>query len=46
MVIVGRWWWCLATLQVIDDAGHLVIEEQPDRLLATIRPFLARSAAT
>ncbi len=26
--------------QVIADAGHLVIEEQPDRLIAEIRPFL------
>lgn len=34
-----------AELQVIDDAGHLVIEEQPERLLAAIRPFLARHAA-
>ena len=27
-------------LQVIPDAGHLVIEEQPDRLIEKIRPFL------
>jgi pimeloyl-ACP methyl ester carboxylesterase len=24
---------------VISDAGHLVIEEQPDRILEKIRPF-------
>jgi pimeloyl-ACP methyl ester carboxylesterase len=27
-------------LRVISDAGHLVIEEQPDQLLDQIRPFL------
>lgn len=29
-----------SNFRVIPDAGHLVIEEQPDRLLAEIRPFL------
>lgn len=28
-------------LSVIDDAGHLVIEERPEEVIATIRPFLA-----
>jgi pimeloyl-ACP methyl ester carboxylesterase len=27
-------------LQTIPDAGHLVIEEQPDRLVEKVRPFL------
>ena len=27
-------------LHVIPDAGHLVIEEQPDQLIQKIRPFL------
>ena len=27
-------------LPVIPDAGHLVIEEQPDQLVEKIRPFL------
>ena len=31
-----------STLQVIDNAGHLVIEEQPERLIEAMRPFLAR----
>jgi pimeloyl-ACP methyl ester carboxylesterase len=25
---------------IIPDAGHLVIEEQPDQLIEKIRPFL------
>jgi pimeloyl-ACP methyl ester carboxylesterase len=29
-------------LVVIDDAGHLVIEERPDALLSAIRPFIRR----
>lgn len=32
-----------ASLQVIPDAGHLVIEEQPERLVETILPFLESS---
>jgi len=31
---------------VIPDAGHLVIEEQPDRLIETIRPFLLNEDIT
>jgi len=27
-------------LHVIPDVGHLVIEEQPDRLIEKIRPFI------
>lgn len=30
-----------STLRVVDDAGHLVIEEQPDRLIEAIRAFLS-----
>lgn len=29
-----------SSLHVIPDAGHLVIEEQPDRLIEKIRPFI------
>ncbi len=29
-----------SSLHVISDAGHLVIEEQPDQLIEKIRPFL------
>jgi pimeloyl-ACP methyl ester carboxylesterase len=25
---------------IVQDAGHLVIEEQPDQLIEKIRPFL------
>ncbi len=31
---------------VIPDAGHLVIEEQPDQLIAKIRPFLQNNKIT
>lgn len=31
-------------LRVIEDAGHLVIEEQPERLMEAIRPFLLNAA--
>lgn len=34
-----------AKLEVIDDAGHLVIEERPKQLLARITPFIEQSAS-
>lgn len=33
-------------LHVIPDAGHLVIEEQPDRLIEKIRPFFRNADIT
>ncbi len=33
-------------LHVIPDAGHLVIEEQPDQLIKKIRPFLQNEDIT
>jgi pimeloyl-ACP methyl ester carboxylesterase len=33
-------------LHVIPDAGHLVIEEQPDQLIKKIRPFLQNEEIT
>ncbi len=33
-------------LRVIPDAGHLVIEEQPERLMQAIRPFLSGQPVT
>lgn len=33
-------------LHVIPDAGHLVIEEQPDKLIKKIRPFLQNENTT
>ena len=33
-----------ARLEVIPDAGHLVIEEQPRRLIEQIRPFISPAA--
>jgi pimeloyl-ACP methyl ester carboxylesterase len=33
-------------LHVIEDAGHLVIEEQPDQLIKKIRPFLQNEDIT
>ena len=32
-------------LRVIEDAGHLVIEEQPQLLMEAIRPFLLNASA-
>jgi pimeloyl-ACP methyl ester carboxylesterase len=33
-------------LQVIPDAGHLVIEEQPEQLMKKIHPFLQNEDIT
>jgi len=35
-----------SSLHVIPDAGHLVIEEQPDQLIRKIRPFLQNEDIT
>jgi len=35
-----------SSLHVIPDAGHLVIEEQPDQLIEKIRPFLQNEDIT
>ena len=46
VVVHGTPWSSFNLRHLIQDAGHLVIEEQPDQLIKKIRPFLLNEEVT